>query len=47
SDALFNFGFACGVAGTLPAGVYVAMNGTVFAWNKVRKNRLAGRFEAI
>lgn len=46
SDALFNFGFACGVAGTLPAGVYVAMNGIVFAWDKVRKNRVAGRFEA-
>lgn len=46
SDALFNFGFACGVAGTLPAGVYVAMNGTVFAWNQVRKNRAAGIFEA-
>lgn len=47
SDALFNLGFACGVAGTLPAGVYVAMNGTVFAWDKVRKNRLAGRFETV
>ena len=46
SDALFNFGFACGVAGVLPAGVHVAMNGTVFAWDKVRKNRMAGRFEA-
>ena len=30
SDALFNFGFACGVAQTLPPGVYVAMNGKVF-----------------
>ena len=46
SDALFNFGFACGVAQTLPPGVYVAMNATVFAWDKVRKNRAAGRFEA-
>ncbi len=47
SDALFNFGFACGVAGTLPAGVYVAMNGTVFASDRVRKNRVAGIFEAL
>ena len=27
SDALFNFGFACGIAQTLPHGVYIAMNG--------------------
>lgn len=46
SDALFNFGFAAGVAQTLPAGVYVAMNGQVFAWDRVRKNRSAGVFEA-
>ena len=47
SDALFNLGFACGVAQTLPPGVYVAMNAQVFAWNKVRKNRAAGVFEAM
>lgn len=46
SDALFNLGFACGMARTLPSGVYVAMNATVFAWDAVQKNRLAGRFEA-
>jgi L-asparaginase len=47
SDALFNLGFACGVAQTLPAGVYVAMNGKVFAWNNVTKNRSAGVFEPL
>ena len=47
SDALFNFGFACGVAQVLPPGVYVAMNGRIFAWNKVAKNRSAGVFEPI
>jgi L-asparaginase len=47
SDALFNLGFACGVAQALPHGVHVAMNGQVFAWNKVEKNRVAGVFEAI
>lgn len=47
SDALFNFGFACGVAQVLPPGVYVAMNGQIFAWNKVAKNRSAGVFEPI
>jgi L-asparaginase len=47
SDALFNLGFACGVAQTLPAGVYVAMNGKVFTWNNVTKNRSAGVFEPL
>ena len=31
SDALFNLGFAAGVAQLLAPGVYVAMNGQVFA----------------
>ena len=44
SDALFNLGFACGVVQLLPAGVYVAMNGQVFAWDNVQKNRTAGIF---
>jgi L-asparaginase len=47
SDALFNLGFACGVAQTLPAGVYVAMNGQVFPWDNVTKNRSAGVFETL
>ena len=46
SDALFNLGFAVGVAQMLPAGVFVAMNGKVFDWDKVQKNRSAGVFEA-
>ena len=45
SDALFNLGFACGVAQTLAPGVFVAMNAQVFTWDKVRKNRTAGVFE--
>ena len=47
SDALFNLGFACGVAQTLPAGVYVAMNGQVFPWDNVQKNRAAGVFQQL
>ena len=47
SDALFNFGFACGVAQTLPAGVYVAMNGKIFTWDNVMKNRAAGVFQSV
>ncbi len=44
SDAFFNLGFACGVAQTLPAGVYVAMNGKIFPWDHVQKDRAAGVF---
>ncbi len=47
SDALFNLGFACAAAQTLPHGVYVAMNGQVFAWDKVQKNKVVGRFEEV
>ena len=46
SDALFNLGFALAAAQSLPANTYVAMNGRVFAWNKVRKNRSDGVFES-
>ena len=45
SDAMFNLGFAAGVAQTLPPGVYVAMNGTIFTWDNVTKNRAAGVFQ--
>ncbi len=45
SDGLFNLGSALAFAQTLPAGVYVAMNGRCFAWDRVRKNRQTGIFE--
>jgi L-asparaginase len=47
SDALFNLGFACGVAQILTPGVYVAMNGKVFPWDNVQKNRAAGVFQNL
>ena len=47
SDALFNLGFACAAAQILPAGVYVAMNGQIFAWDNVQKNRAAGVFQPL
>jgi L-asparaginase len=47
SDALFNVGFATAAAKTLPPGVYVAMNGQVFAWDNVTKNRAAGVFQPL
>lgn len=46
SDALFNLGLAVGALNTLGHGVYVAMSGRVFPVDQVKKNRLAGRFEA-
>src|SRR3954469_7018792 len=47
SDGLFNLGSALSFAQTLPAGVYIAMNGRAFAWNDVRKNRDTGVFERL
>jgi L-asparaginase len=47
SDGLFNLGSALAFAQTLPPGVYVAMNGRHFAWNRVRKNRQTGVFEEV
>ena len=44
SDGLFNLGSALSFVQTLPAGVYVAMNGRHFAWNEVEKDRAAGVF---
>ena len=47
SDGLFNLGSALSFVQVLPAGVYVAMNGTHFLWDRVRKNRERGTFERI
>jgi L-asparaginase len=45
SDATFNIGFALACVQTLPAGVYLAMNGCVFSPHHVRKNREKMVFE--
>ena len=47
SDGLFNLGSALSFVQVLPPGVYVAMNGRCFDWDRVRKNRETGMFEAI
>ena len=47
SDGLFNLGSALAFAQTLPAGVYVAMNGRYFNWDNVQKNKQTGVFEEI
>lgn len=45
SDGLFNLGSALAFVQTLPAGVYVVMNGRYFRAERVRKNRQTGFFE--
>ena len=45
SDGLFNLGSALSFVQALPPGVYIAMNGRCFDWDRVRKNRETGTFE--
>jgi len=45
SDAVFNIGCAIGAVQVLAPGVYIAMNGRVFAADKVRKNLTLNKFE--
>ena len=44
SDASFNIGVAVGAIGLLTSGVYIAMNGRVLPWNKVKRDKQTGRF---
>jgi L-asparaginase len=45
SDAVFNLGCAMIAVQLMPVGVYVAMNGRVFPWDDVCKNRELAVFE--
>ena len=47
SDGLFNLGSALSFVQALPPGVYLAMNGRCFDWDRVRKNRTTGTFEDL
>ncbi len=47
SDGLFNLGGALTAVQALGPGVYLTMNGRIFAWNDVRKNRDTGVFESL
>ena len=47
SDGLFNLGSALGFVQSLPHGVYIAMNGRCFDYDKVKKNKETGVFEAL
>ena len=43
SDASFNIGTAIGAMNVLERGVYIAMNGRVYTWNRCRKLKI-GKF---
>jgi L-asparaginase len=45
TDAVFNIGCAVGAIQVVEDGVYIVMNGKVFAADKVAKNRAGQRFE--
>jgi L-asparaginase len=47
SDGLFNLGSALSFAQVLPPGIYIAMNGQWFTWDRVRKNTETGVFEYL
>ncbi len=47
SDGLFNLGSALAFVQTLPAGVYIAMNGRYFPYDNCRKNKQTGVFEVL
>jgi L-asparaginase len=47
SDALFNLGCSVGAVQQLPVGVYIVMNGRIFPWDNVQKDRRQGVFETI
>lgn len=47
SDGFFNLGSALAFVQVLPPGVYIAMNGRFFEWDKVKKNVKTGYFESL
>ena len=47
SDALFNLGFALAMSQALAPNAYIAMNGRVFPWDNVRKDKGGGVFEPL
>jgi L-asparaginase len=47
SDSLFNLGGSVTAVQLLAHGVYVVMNGRIFDWANIRKNRQRGTFEAL
>ena len=46
SDSLFNLGCAITAVQCLSSGIYITMNGKVFPWDQVAKNKQQGIFES-
>ena len=47
SDGLFNLGSSLSFLQSLPTGIYIAMNGNIFNWNNVKKNKELGLFQPL
>lgn len=47
SDAVFNIGCAVAAVQCLPPGAYIAMNGSIFSHDNVRKNLEKNMFETL
>ena len=47
SDGLFNMGSALSYVQALSKGIYISMNGRIFDWRNVRKNKKLGVFEEL
>ncbi|MFH1319176.1 MAG: asparaginase domain-containing protein [Bacteroidota bacterium] len=47
SDADFNLGVAIGVLNIIKKGVYIAMNGRIFPFDKVKRDVSTGQFVEI
>ena len=47
SDAPFNIGTAIGAINVLNKGVYIAMNGRIYDWNRCKKQEKNGQFIEI
>lgn len=45
SDAVFNLGCALMAVQLVPVGVFIVMNGRLFAWDDVRKDKALGVFQ--
>jgi len=47
TDAIFNIGLALGALQSITPGVYITMNGQIFAANKVKKDQTLKQFIAL
>jgi L-asparaginase len=47
SDALFNLAFTISATSMLESGIYICMNGQIFLWDNVAKNKKEGYFEKL